>query len=239
MSNGYDPWGGGYDWSWMANMPGMGTLLGGGLPMGDFDPTQFTGATQADLQQILAGSKDYDLAKPGKYLTPMMEQSKMAAKGAKSSATAQLKASEGAGFDPAAQAYFGSIFDVMPAQQAPQMNLAAQQMTQAENAPLIAANTAMQSAAMQGLTNLAAVNQKAYSDMMGLKFSVQNQAVMAAVDAMSRLAGDYMSYQSSMMPSYSVGGGATGTYSGRYMPGSDPWAWWSRGQMTPWGQGGY
>ena len=228
MSNGYDPWGGGYDWSWMANMPGMGTLLGGGMPMGEFDPTQFTGGTQQQLQQILSGSKDYDLAKPGKYLNPMMEQAKMSAKGAKTSATAQLKASEGAGFDPAAQAYFGSIFDTMPAQQAPGMHLAAQQMTQAENAPLIAANTAMQSAAMQGLTNLSAVNQKAYSDMMGLKYSVQNQAVMSAVDAMTRLAGDYMSSQMQMMPSVSWGG-----YHGKVPAGMDPYQWFTRGIMGP------
>ena len=229
MGNGNDPWGGGYDWSWMANMPGMGTLLGGGLPMGEFDPSQFTGATQAQLQQILGGSKDFDLAKTGKYLNPMMEQSKMAAKGAKNSATARLKASEGAGFDPAAQSYFSSIFDAMPAQQAPGMNLAAMQMTQAENAPLIAANTAMKSAAMQGLTNLAAVNQKAYSDMMGLKFSVQNQAVMSAVDAMARMSGDYMSAQMQMMPNAQAG-----MYSGKVPAGMNPWDWFYRGQSNPW-----
>lgn len=231
MSSGWQP-----DFSWMGQMPGMNYLLGGGIGAagGQYDPTQYTAGHQQTLQDLLGGSQDYNLSSPGKYFNPMQEQTRMASKGAKTKAIGQMKAAEGAGFDPAASAYMSSLFDVMPGQQAPQNMLAAGQLSMQENAPLIAANTAMRQAASQGLTSLAALNQQSVADMMGLKMQTQNQAQIAAMQAMTNLAGQQMGMYSSMMPNYSLKQGQQ-TWSGKFPIGSNPWDWWTGGQY----QGGF
>lgn len=219
-----------WDYNYWGSLPGMQTMMSGGLPYGDYKPGSQTAGTQRSLEQVLGGSKDYKLASPKKYMQPMMEQARMQSKGAKNRALSSMQAAEGAGFDPAMQSYMGGLFDSMPAQMMPEMSLSAAQATNQENAPLIAANTSMKNAAMQGLTNLAAINEKALADMMGLKYATQNQSAQAAMNAMVNLIGQGMGTWSQFMPNVSTGyGGAQ--YSGKMMPGSNPWDWFIHGQM--------
>lgn len=215
---------------WMKSFPGMSTLMGGGLPMQNYDPTQYTGAHMGELNKIMHGSQDQKLAQPGKYLGPMMEQARMGAKGAKNRALTGMQAAEGPGFDPAMQHYMGGVFDSMPSQMMPEMSQSAAQSTAQENAPLIAANAAQRGAAMQGLTNLAGINAKSVADMLGLKYSTMNQALMAGVSSLANLMTQSMGQFQNMLPTVTTGYGGH-QYSGKTMPGADPWSWFMHGNM--------
>lgn len=234
MSNG---WGGPQypGWDYFAGMPGMQTALSGGFgsTMGNYDPRMYTGALQGDLTKMMYGSQDMALTSPTKYAGLMGQQQKIAAKGAKGKALSQLKATEGAGFDPGAAAYLGGLFDVMPAQQAPANYLASAQMASAENAPKISANTAMRTGAMSGATGLAASNQQAALSFMTQKAALQQSALNTAMSAMANLYGSQLGFMQGMMPQYSAKTPYGGQYSGRYFAGSDPLAWMLYGNYSP------
>jgi len=209
-------------WAMWSGMPGLSTLLGGGYQMGSFDPMSYTAQSLTEYQKMLSGGYDRDLKGLSGFLQPMQEQTKTAATQAGRSATRSLKAAEGAGFDPASAAYFESVFGAMPAQQAPEQSLAAQQMQTQANAPIEAHNLSMRQQGAAGMGSIETANQQAAMNMAMQKNAVMNQALSAGVDALASL----MGYSMGTMPQTTFQSSAFGGQTSFQHPfGVNPYSW--------------